>query len=542
MVGVNQKIIIMLFTTFFVILSLINSKILNNFGIDLGLYVKGNFEFTKAIFFNVFSSLFIIIYFLLNFRKKIIIPKVIYAILGLFFISLISSSFFLTNIFGNEVKGNGLLMFINLIGLLIILINQKKDTKINILKYILFLSIIPILLTIKEYYFPTFVYNEIQNRAFGTFGHPNLLALFLLILLPFLLDKIKNNYIFFIFVLFSIAIFLSKSFIGIVIYVIYVLWFLIKKLKLEKKYIITFLFLISFGVLILIYNFGIITKLNSFISRFFIIETSLKVIFSDIKYIIFGLGNDSLQYLFDNYKSPYLYIFENSGFTADRPHNLVISILLNYGFLGLILFLYIIYNFIKNYKNNPYFHSILLFLIFNLFNFSSIIHYFFIILIISIIYKKSKNIKNAYLLKIFFIIISIFSIISSIIYYKEENKSFLSKNYTSNIEIYTNLKNENIENSILKSNNSYEIICKNLTQSINSAENNLFCGDLFWNIDKKISIYYYKKGLEKLPDMWNKNSMYYDNIFVKKLYNENRFFSEKFSNLKLILDRIGQSY
>jgi hypothetical protein len=26
---------------------------------------------------------------------------------------------------------------------------------------------------------------------------------------------------------------------------------------------------------------------------------------------------------------------------------------------------------------------------------------------------------------------------------------------------------------------------------------------------------FYKKGLEKLPDLWNKNSKYYDNFFIK---------------------------
>ncbi|MDD3144559.1 MAG: O-antigen ligase family protein [Candidatus Gracilibacteria bacterium] len=534
----KTKLLIIYITIFFFFLSLINSKILNNFGVDLGLYVKGNFEFTKAMFFNIFSSIFIIFYFIINYKQKIIIPKIAYYILGLFFVSLISSSFLLTNIFGNEVKGHGLLLFINLLGLFIILINQEKNVKINILKTIIFLSIFPILLAIKEYYLPTFEYSEIQNRAFGTFGHPNLLALFLLILLPFLLDKIKNNSYFFIFVISSFAIFLSKSFIGIIIYIAYVLWFLVKKLKLEKKYTITFLILISFGLIILIYNFGIITKLNSFISRFFIIETSLKLLFSDVKYIFFGIGNDSLQYLFDNFKSPYLYIFENSGFTADRPHNIIILSLINYGIFGLFVMGYVLYYFGKSYKNNIYFHSILLFLIFNLFNFSSIVHYLFIILIISIIYKKSDNFKNNYLLKIFFLIISIFSIISSSIYYNEENKTFINQKYKSKNQIFQDLKDENIENKILKSDSSYEEICKNLTKTINSAENNLFCGDLFYNIDNKISINYYKNGLEKLPDMRNENSKYYNNIFVKKLYNENRFFSNKFSNLKVILEKV----
>lgn len=538
MVWIKKGIIILYISALFLIISLINSKILNNFWIDLWFYIKWNFEYTKAMFFNVFSSIFIISYFILNYKQKLIIPKITYYLLWLFFISLISSSFLLTNVFWSEIKWHWLLLFINLLWLFIIFINQEKKVITKIIKTIIFLSIISILLAIKEYYFPTFEYGEIQNRAFWTFWHPNSLALFLIILLPFLLNKIKNNRYFFIFVISSFAIFLSKSFIWIMIYISYITWFLIKKLKLEKKYIITFLILISIWLFILIYNFGIITKLNSFVSRYFIIETSLKVLFSDIKYIFFWLWNDSLQYLFDNYKSIYLYIFENSWFTADRPHNFLVLFFVNYGFFWLLLIWYILYYFCKSYKNNIYFNSVLLFLIFNLFNFSSIIHYFFIILITSVIYKKSNNLKNNYLLKIFFITISIFSIISSIIYYIEENKSFTNQTYKSKNKIYQNLKDENIENKILKSSSSYEKICKNLTETINSAENNLFCWDLFWNIDKKISLYYYEKWLEKLPDMRNIYSIYYNNFLVKKLYNENRFFSNKFSNLKSILEKI----
>lgn len=534
----KNKFIIIYFCLLFIILSLANSKLLHIFWVDFWFYVKWTYEFTKSLFFSIFSSIFIISYFLIFFKEKIIIPKIIYAILGLFWISLFTSEFPITNIFWSDIKWHSILLFTNLIWLFIILINQKKEIKTKILKYTVYLSIIPLYIAIKEYYYPSFNYWDIANRAFWTFGHPNSLALYLLMLLPILLNKIRNNIVLVIFILFTYTIFLTKSVIWITFYLAYTLWILSRHNEIKRKQIIFYSGLLITWVAFLIYNFWIITKLNSFVSRFFIWETTIKIIFSNIKYIIFWIWNDSLQYLFDAFKSPYLYIFENYSFTADRTHNIILKIFLTYWLLWLSIFSYIVYIFFRKCKNNAYFHAIILFLLYNLLNFSSIIHYFVLIILISIIYKKNKNKWNQFFLKIFFILISTISIISSIIYYREEYKAYLHKNYKSNIDIYNNLKKEDIEKTILKSSKTYIEICENLTNKISSAENYIFCWNLFWKIDKNVSLNYYKKWLEIIPDMRDINSIYFNNFFVKNLYNENRFFSEKFNNLEEVLKRL----
>lgn len=535
----KNKFIIAYFCLLFIVLSLTNSKLLHVFWIDFWFYVKWTYEFTKSIFFSIFSSFFIISYFTFFFKEKIVIPKIIYAILGLFFISIFTSKFPITNIFWSDIKWHSILLFINLIWLLVILINQKKEIKTKILKLTVYLSIIPIYIAIKEYYYPSFDYWDISNRAFWTFGHPNSLALYLIMLLPILLNKIKNNIVLIMFIIFTYTIFLTKSVFWISFYLFYTMWILSQNTNIKRKQIIFYSSIFVIWIAFLIYNFWIITKLNSFISRFFIWETTIKIIFSDIKYIIFWIWNDSLQYLFDWFKSPYLYIFENYSFTADRTHNIILKIFFTYWLLWLTIFSYIIFILFKKYKNTAYYHAIILFLLFNLLNFASIIHYFVLIILISIVYKKTKNLSKQYLLKIFFIFTSIISIISSIIYYNEEYKSYLYKNYKSNIETYKNLKNEDIEKTILKSNQTYKDICKELVIKIPSAENYIFCWNLFWKIDKNISINYYKKWLEIIPNMRNHNSKYYKNIFVKNIYNENRFFSEKFTNLNIILKRLN---
>jgi hypothetical protein len=38
--------------------------------------------------------------------------------------------------------------------------------------------------------------------------------------------------------------------------------------------------------------------------------------------------------------------------------------------------------------------------------------------------------------------------------------------------------------------------------------------------------------------MWNKNSLFYNNYFTKRLFVPERFYAEKFSNLKEILKRV----
>lgn len=534
----KEKFIIVYFCLLFIFVSLINSKILNMFWVNFSFDLRWSFEFLKTMTFNIFSSVFLIIYFILNFKEKINYNKNINLIFLLFFISIISSSFFLTNIFWNNIRWHSIIFYTNLIWLFIILINLEEKTKKTILKYFLYLSIIPVFLAIKEYFFSSLNYMDLEKRAFWSFWHPNFLAFFILIFLPIILKKIKNKMIFFIFILFSFAIFLSKSAIAIFLYLSYIIYYLYNKNKIHINhiYFLTLIFIIFFSYFLI--NFSVITKLNSFISRFFIWETSLEIYFSQIKYIIFWIWNDSLKYVFDSFKSPHLYIFENIWFTSDRPHNYYLQILLSYWVLWFSLLIFFLFKLFKNTKKNYLFHSIFLWLVFLFFNFPSVIHYILFILIFSIILKYQKSYDKNIMLKIFFIIFSIFSIISSIFYIKEENKIFKNIGYKSNIEIYNNLKKEDIEKTILKSSKTYIEICENLTNKISSAENYIFCWNLFWKIDKNISLNYYKKWLEMIPNMRDIDSKYFNNFFVKNLYNENRFFSEKYSNLKEVLKRV----
>jgi hypothetical protein len=70
-----------------------------------------------------------------------------------------------------------------------------------------------------------------------------------------------------------------------------------------------------------------------------------------------------------------------------------------------------------------------------------------------------------------------------------------------------------------------------------SVENYFYCGNIMYYTYREIWIKYYDFWLQKIPDVWDKNSYYYDNFFVKNIFVYDRFISEKFSNIKQILKR-----
>lgn len=519
------------------LITLINSRFLNLFWVDLWFYVNWNYEFTKVIFTNISLWFLSIYFFLKNYNKKIIVNKYIFILLFLFFISLVTSSFPLTNIFWSNLKWHWLILFTSLLAFYIILINIKKNISDKIIHSTILLSIFPLLIAIKEFLLPSNDYWELANRAIWTFGHPNYLALYILILIPFLLNNLKKNFSYYIIFLFAVfVLFLTKSLFWISIFIIYISYYLIKIFKINKKnvFFISTIFIIILSLII--YKFWLVTKLNSFVSRFYIWETTLYIIFSNIKYIIFWLWNDSLFYLFDSYKSTYLYIYENIGFSADRTHNFFLQIFYNYWLLWVSVLWIFLLKFLKIFKNKEVFHTILLFLLFTIFNFSSVIVYLLLLVFIANISKRNLQKKYHYLLKIFLMFFSLFSIITSSFYYYFE---YMESNWVWEKNIYyQKIINENIEKNIFSQNLLHYELCEKLTSEVNSVENYFYCWNILWEIDQDLAKKYYKQWLNILPNLWKPESKYNKEFLVKILLSENRFYSEKYSNLQEILNRV----
>lgn len=87
-----------------------------------------------------------------------------------------------------------------------------------------------------------------------------------------------------------------------------------------------------------------------------------------------------------------------------------------------------------------------------------------------------------------------------------------------------------------------QLWCDNLLAEYPSAENYFYCWQLLesqW--DMMLSKNYYNKWLSKLPDLWNENSIYWNNYFVKHTITWNRFFSEKFWDIPQVLEKVWKS-
>ena len=527
----------------FFITPIIHSHFFDTIWIKFGFYIDWNFEFTKVIFFNIISSIIISLFIIKNFRNKYVkIPIIIIYVLFLIFLSAILSDNTSISILWNNSKWHSSLMFINIIWLLLVLMNSKKYFLRKIVKTIFYSSIIVLIIWVKEYYFPTFDYWNLSNRAISSFWHPNYLALYILLLIPFLIEKINNKYYLTIFILLSFLLILTKSAWWIIIFICFIFYKQSNIFFLKKKY-----FYLTLLPIIGILLFFFPEKLQSFISRFYIWETTINIIFSNIKILLIWWWLSTLENIFDIYKVKELFIFENIGFTADKPHNIFLNFFYNFWIFWLIFISYLFYILCKTYKNNPYYNSIIIFFIFCFFNFASISHYLIIILFWLIILKKQniKNINNNYFIKILIIIfwfIAVFSIYFNINYYINEHKYYINKYHTTNNYFIKIIENNIFETNLLKNTNyNYSEFCIKLIEQRPILRNFFYCWDLFWNIDKTISLKYYNKWLEKLPDMRNKDSIYYNKYLINKLFVPERFYAEKFSNLKEVLKKVWQN-
>lgn len=586
-----------LFFTLLIILPLVTSHLLYFLWInDDRFIVSWNFEFSKVIFFNIYSTILLSIWLFFIIKNKIqntkyinkiyiFNNKIYFYLYSLFWILIISSIFWLspeTSFFGNVDKWHSSIMFINLIWLFLLfpfIINS--ESKNNILNIILFTTWILSVIWIKEYFVPSLNYWDLSNRLMSTLWHPNYFAWIVLLIIPYLIYNIKNklNIInIFLWLLIIIWFLLTKSIIPLGLFVWFIWLYIFFNFNIRyKKSITLWLFILwIIWVFLISYKFWIATKLSSFISRFFIWESTLNIIFDNIKWIILWNGLDTLHLIFNKYKSTELYIFENIWFWADRPHNILLNAFYHLWLIWLILIitLYskIIFKLKEINKENYYIISwILLVLIFLLFNFATITLYLYILIFIyflffniykniditqNIEYIRISKLNNYWITKymilyiLIFIISFIWSIYSILSYNKEimqykwinisnsiilnyndliklwKYDKWLEKiNIIPEIYYYSKLKTYTLNKNITE----IDILCSELIKNYNSIENNFYCGDIYNYLqnERKTKLYYIQ-WIRKLPNLWNKNNIYQNEKWYKNAVTTHRFFHEKF--------------
>lgn len=557
-----RKTIHFLLLWLFFSLPLIHSSFWGYFKLSPLFWVDGNFEFTKSQFLICVSGMVFLLFSLQTFieKKAIIFHKIVFLLIGILLVSTLFSVSIYTAFFGLDSKWHGSLLFLCFLGIYTVLMQQDK----NLMKQYFYASIIWLIfvciIAIKEYFLPSFSYWDMTWRALGSFGHPNYLVLYCILLLPFLCEKSRKNLwlIPIIFIVF-LCVVLTKSVWGILIFIGYSSFFIAKTTKTQhKKTFLYGLWFLWFCLIVYsIYHFWFTTKLHSFLSRFYIWESTLSILADNPKILLTGSGADTLLAYFGNYKSPELFIFENFGFSADRPHNLFLNIVFHFWILWFTLFSYIIYILIRSWKNNYLYHSIILFLIFTIFNFASVASYLIVVLISACISSQKITYKFTSVFPIVFILLAWISMWSASSFYSAETLAY-TKNYEKAVRVfpynYNYYEYLNDTNAIKKyagyKTNSYFITqlqigadpketCEAFTNSRKNAESYFYCGNLFWNNNSpELALQYYERWLVIIPDLWNQDSIYYSSTIISQYVDGTRFFSPKYSNLNDILERV----
>lgn len=259
------------------------------------------------------------------------------------------------------------------------------------------------------------------RRAFSTFGQPNFLASWLLLVIPlsaYLIYKHKQFLIrfFYSLVLASevICLFLTSSrgaIVALVFSLILFILYLIKFVKIEKKNKLTFggifiAFVILGSVIFSLNNPGRLSSLfdlksGSSAARVNYYSAAVEAI---SRKPLFGYGLDNGAQVFIPYYQTDWGITANVGVSTDRAHNLILDILIGGGIFALILFSLLYFQFfriaLRNIFENKYrtqslaiFFGGAAYLVSLLFNFSLVtaeIYFFLFLALLITINSKSE--------------------------------------------------------------------------------------------------------------------------------------------------------
>ena len=458
--------------------------------IFFALFLKTNnaFELNKIILFKILVLILLlltVIKIIINFNKNIlknlfsniILNKYLFIIL-LFLIVLCLSTIFSidphTSFNGLYTRQEGLVSYLfYFLFFILLIINVKNNKQI---KKIINISVFSSLVVctyglIQANGNDPFIWIESTKiRITSTLGQPNMLASYLLLVIPlniYLLisnKKLVLKIIYFIilisqllclFFTYSISGFVGFIF-GIIIVGIFYLYFNkikfkknIKVAKISRLLILCFLILF-FGLLIINFqnNSVLKSKFNNLFNpntgstsaRIDFWKASLKAI---LKKPLLGYGLETQRDVLVEYYDKSWGIHSNVNTVPNRAHNLFLDILLTIGTIGLLAYLALLYLFFKlilqNIKNNNYkklnfaiLLSIVCYLISLMFNFSFVVGeiYFWLLFAIIIILselkinnqQKNLNIKFKNYRFNFFIKLLLIIVISIIIYFPIKNQ------------------------------------------------------------------------------------------------------------------------
>lgn len=204
----------------------------------------------------------------------------------------------------------------------------------------------------------------LTKRTLSTFGQPNFLASWLLLVIPLSAYLVYNNkkfllrFFYFLILFAQIAcLFFTSSRGGLaalglmgLLFVVYLIFF--TKIKKLYKFLICFCLTVFLALGLIGLNIffpGRLSSLSDLKSGSLAARVNFYQAAADaiIKKPVFGYGLENSGEVFINYYQPDWGIYGNVGATTDKAHNLVLDIILASGFFGLILFTILYYYFFR---------------------------------------------------------------------------------------------------------------------------------------------------------------------------------------------------
>lgn len=347
-----------------------------------------NFEIPKSTFFILWTIIFVIINHKLLFRKftlniiwnhKILLPYSSFVILVI--LNNIGNSLDNT-LFGATNRFDGLLFLISsylfIITLFLVLNIKPKLNRIDtIIKFLCIsgflasiIATLQFLLTSVNFMSEDFTYD---GRIISTIGQPNVLAGFLMLIVPLISITSFSNRTQKVFLLvISLAIILTFSKINILLLIIFVF---IKYRKVFKKYYVLSIITVTLILIISIYFFTsnqfykILEMYPIFyqLQRLFFFTTDLNL-HNSMRLSMLNDGvNASIQNWFRGYGVgtienvlPNEYYMRNYGVIVNSTHNIFLDKLIESGIFAVSVFVYFLYLLLKNaFKKREYYYGLI---------------------------------------------------------------------------------------------------------------------------------------------------------------------------------------
>jgi len=386
-------------------------------------------------YFLIFFCLVAVTFFFLSKPKEYYIPLGLGVLLLIEFLNgLLNFNLFLFPRYSEHILISATIFIYIFLG-----INLFK--KIDLEKIIFFTSFLVTIPSLADMYLSL-------ERTSGTFGQANFFGSYLSILILILIKNYPeyilkvNKYLLFLYSGVIVFLFAKTASISSLICLFIGMIFLKDSLKKINLKIVGFIILVLMLSLFLVgqvFIFKIQDTYNqlfkpnqTIISDSFLIRTkiwsgSIEIFKNNPQILFLGIGPNNFSYWFEKNREYSMQGLSEENFLYDKPHNYFLEILLNYGFLYLILFLFMIYKGLQENKNYYYLIAPIIFFIF--FNWLDI--YFkiiFFLICFSNVYKiQIKNFKF-FNYSTISILLTTF-VVFSVLFYRDTSYFFGNKNY-----------------------------------------------------------------------------------------------------------------